>query len=978
MIITQNNPQTSTAKPDFINQNHWNEWIESGVNPSVIAANIYTELDSRELDKALNRNSNKRYKHSDDLVPAWIVSGVDPKTGESTLNGVQAKPDNPKQRQGKTQKYLGANNYGSAPLFLKLEDWEYWTKIIRDLSIPIIITEGAKKAGCLLSNGYAAISIPGVSTCRKKGRLHKLIKEFSGFGRTYYLCFDNDVVTKRPVQLALTNLARDLSATGSKVMVISIPQGEAKGVDDYIVANSVEAFDRLVTDAKTIEEWKDENDLSWAAYQEKLKNKKRSKLARTVETICQAWGNFLKWNELTQSPELGDEQLEADELRVKIALELDMDVNKDDSVTAIRTLAKERSYHPVREYLKDVAESYKDVDLSIIDNLSTDFFGNDSEICNTYMKRFLIGSVARMMYPGTKMDNAVILHGEEGVKKSTFWNVLFGKDWFSDSIDDSNAKDEKMLIHEYWCLEWSEFATVYKHKDIEDLKKFLAKQDDSFRKPYERGISKHKRSCVFVGTTNNPEILQDPSGRNRRFWIINVNQEIDTARVQKIRDQLWAAAYYCWKRGDIHYIPERSREAFLQDKENEQFRASHPWQEIIESFLIGREQVYLGQIFDLLEIEKGKREARHERQIRECLKILDWEASKERGYGPNGSRPRLWKPKNKKESSVFSHQVDQNLSNDVRTRFFVDPPTDPPTDPLKKQLDLLNPESNVYQDIQIDPPTDPPTDPPKIQIDPPTDPPTDPPLLVDQVVDRLVDQPESAPAQEHSPTDPPNHLKVENKKNILEPKIDDPLTKLPDPKFDPPIDPPTDPPLLVDQVVDRLVDQPESAPAQEHSPTDPPNHLKVENKKNISEPEIDDPLTKLPDPRFYELQGISGKWRCDFVATRKCKKHTTVNFTYTFPDGDTISHPEKITGGVSQMEVIAHRNIQIFEQETMRVEGITCTVLDVTSGELVEGCTLIGLPKLPVATFYYFKSPSGQVLKVAGEDEFEVVRVNEA
>ena len=138
MILTQNKLQTSTERPDFINENHWNEWIESGVKPSIIKSNVYTELDSRELDRVLNRNSNKRYKHSDDLVPAWIVSGVDPKTGESTLNGEQAKPDNPKQRQGKTQKYLGANNYGSAPLFLKLEDWEYWTKIIYATSSIIV------------------------------------------------------------------------------------------------------------------------------------------------------------------------------------------------------------------------------------------------------------------------------------------------------------------------------------------------------------------------------------------------------------------------------------------------------------------------------------------------------------------------------------------------------------------------------------------------------------------------------------------------------------------------------------------------------------------------------------------------------------------------------------------------------------------------------------------------------------------------
>ena len=399
MIIAQTRIEREICKPEYIATKHWDEWVKSGIKPSIIAANIYTEFDARQLDEVLNRNNKRKWKHSDKLVPAWVVRGVDPETGELQLLGVQAKPDNPDIKNGKIQKYLGACVYGTSPLFLKVDDYDYWLKIIRDLGIPIIITEGAKKAACLLSSGYAAISIPGVSTCRKKGKLHKLIKQFCGFGRLFYLCFDNDVITKRPVQLALEGLARDLAATGSKVMVVSLPEGDVKGVDDYIVANSSEAFEKLIAHAQTIEEWKEDNDLSWSAKQEQIKNRKKSKLARAVETIQTAWGNFLRWNELTQLPELGSEQLEADELRVKIALELDMDVSKDDSVTAVRTLARQQCYHPIREYLEDVAESYKDVDLSILDNLSTELFGNDSEICNIYMKRFLIGSVARMMRP---------------------------------------------------------------------------------------------------------------------------------------------------------------------------------------------------------------------------------------------------------------------------------------------------------------------------------------------------------------------------------------------------------------------------------------------------------------------------------------------------------------------------------------------------------------------------------------------------
>ena len=734
MIIAQKPASSTNCKPEYINQKHWQEWGDSGIKPSIIAANIYTETDARELDEVLNRNIRRKWKHSDKLVPAWIVRGVDPETGELSLLGVQAKPDNPDNKYGKIQKYLGANEYGSAPLFLRCEDYDYWLKIIRDLAIPIIITEGAKKAACLLSNGYAAISIPGVSACRKKGRLHKLIKKFCGFGRLFYLCFDNDIIVKRPVQLALEGLARDLTATGSKVMVINLPEGDSKGVDDYIVNNSLQDFERLVEKAQTIEEWKEDNDLSWSAKQEQIKNRKKSKLARSVETIQTAWGDFLRWNDLTQAPELGDEQLEIDDLRVKIALELDMDVTKDDSVTAIRTLAKGRRYHPIKEYLEDVAESHKDVDLSIIDNLSTELFGNDSEICNIYMKRFLIGSVARMMRPGTKMDNAIILHGAEGIRKSTFWNVLFSEDWFSDSIEDSNGKDEKMLIHEYWCLEWSEFATVYKHKDIESLKKFLAQTIDSFRKPFERAVSKHKRGCVFVGTTNNPEILQDPSGRNRRFWIINVNQEIDIDKLEKIRDQIWAAAYYCWKRGEIHYIKERSREAFLQDKENEQFKASHPWQEIIESFLCGKSQTYIEEIFDYLEIERGRRERRHERQIVECLKILKWEKTGERPY-IKGQRRWEWRKVDEKNNSS-DRPMDYKPENKEYTRDTDCPPNSPPVVHYQSI-----PTKDTHQPSVFDSP------PPEHR----------------PVVDHVVDSPETPSDKEHSSYSPSVHQK--DKKN---------------------------------------------------------------------------------------------------------------------------------------------------------------------------------------------------------------------
>ncbi|MDJ0674394.1 MAG: VapE family protein [Calothrix sp. MO_167.B42] len=649
MIITQETRQGDIfERPETIEERHWNEWLDSGVNEYIIARNIYSVLDSYRLDKLLNYNSKRRWKHSDDIVPAWVVSGVDPISGENTPQGIQAKPDNPRiGLNGKPKKYLGAEEYEAAPLFLDVEDKAFWQQVIQDKFIPVIITEGAKKAGCLLTHDYATISLPGVSTGRKLGRLHQFLKAFCGFGRTFYLCFDNDILVKRPVQFALTGLGRELAATGSKVMVIPLPKGDDKGVDDFIVNQGIEKFKKVFDSALTIEEWKLEQDLTWTAEREQERKRRSSKKAWFIETIKKGWGEFLKWNELTQEPELNGDALDPETVDIKVAMELDVDMTKDAALSSVRYIATQFTYHPIKQYLESLETEYPDIDTSLIDNLSRDYFGYDSEICNIYMKRFLIGAVGRAMEPGYKFDNAILLYGPEGGKKSTFWKSLFGADWFSRSMDSSNQnKDEKMLIHRYWGLEWSEFATVYKRKDIEQLKAFLAEETDSIRLPYERKIKPCHRRCVFVGTTNRPDVLQDVRGRNRRFWIIKVlAKEIDVEKVEAQRDRLWAAAYKAWKNGELSYIPEHSKEADLQDLENQQYKVKPPIFEDIESFLVAKQSASVMEIYDFLGIERGHKDRRKDQEIHDCFVLLGWERTEKRGSF-KGSRPWLWAPKN--------------------------------------------------------------------------------------------------------------------------------------------------------------------------------------------------------------------------------------------------------------------------------------------------------------------------------------------
>ncbi len=192
----------------------------SGVSEQIAVLNFWTITDPVEVDKLLNR-SNRGGKNSAQLVPGWAVAGVDPTTGKRWLQGVQFKPDSPPtDREGKPQKYLSASGRETQPLFLDTGDAGYWQRVLADPTIPIIITEGAKKSGCLLTLGYAAISLPGVWNGQKQGRLKPLIQQICAVGRQVGMGFDADLMEKRGVRQALDKSGQMLTNAGCVVLVM--------------------------------------------------------------------------------------------------------------------------------------------------------------------------------------------------------------------------------------------------------------------------------------------------------------------------------------------------------------------------------------------------------------------------------------------------------------------------------------------------------------------------------------------------------------------------------------------------------------------------------------------------------------------------------------------------------------------------------------------------------------------------------------
>jgi len=134
------------------------------------------------------------------------------------------------------------------------ENKTFWQHIADHPEIPIILTEGAKKAMCGLSHGLVTIAIPGVWMALRNGQLTPLLEQFAHSDRRWYLAFDADLRENKQVAAAFSVLTNHLiNNEGGTVFKVEWPLEQGKGMDDYVVGNGIEEFNRLLALAKEME-----------------------------------------------------------------------------------------------------------------------------------------------------------------------------------------------------------------------------------------------------------------------------------------------------------------------------------------------------------------------------------------------------------------------------------------------------------------------------------------------------------------------------------------------------------------------------------------------------------------------------------------------------------------------------------------------------------------------------------------------------
>ncbi|MBY4866768.1 virulence protein E [Burkholderia anthina] len=297
---------------------------------------------------------------------------------------------------------------------------------------------------------------------------------------------------------------------------------------------------------------------------------------------------------------------------------------------AVFLVAERNSFHEVRDYLASLTWDGKP---RLQSWLVTYLGAEDTEYVRLAGFKWLVASVGRVMKPGCKMDNVLILEGAQDAGKSSAFRTIFSQRWFTDANIIIGDKDSYAVMAGKWVIELAELDALSK-SESSNSKRFFSTAVDTYRPPYAKRAIDVPRQSVFAGTVNFDTYLKDESG-NRRYWPVKVADILNLKGLAADRDQIWAEAYqtYCeWDAANLEAdgaIPAPwqvlANEKPLFRVEQDARYEGDVFEPMIARFIEMKDRVTMEEILgECLKLDMSKWTPAEQRRIGKAIKSIGW------------------------------------------------------------------------------------------------------------------------------------------------------------------------------------------------------------------------------------------------------------------------------------------------------------------------------------------------------------------
>jgi hypothetical protein len=286
----------------------------------------------------------------------------------------------------------------------------------------------------------------------------------------------------------------------------------------------------------------------------KNENKERTTLDEVVDMIKIS---NIKFNEITRNYEFGKDQM-SDRVLAKFYTKcwnlIDEDLSKDKIFTLIENPDNTISFNPIKQFF---AKNEHLKPTGIFDALCSCFEIEhnilfDGKILKVddylqiFLKKWLLSIIGSAH--GTYSLMILVLNGKQGISKTEFFRNLLPaelREYYAESNLDE-GKDSEILMTKKLLIVDDEFGGKSK-KDATKLKRLSSQQTFSIRRPYGKVSEDLNRLAVLGGTSNESEVINDPTG-NRRIIPINlVNFNLVKYRAID-KTELFMELYHEWQK----------------------------------------------------------------------------------------------------------------------------------------------------------------------------------------------------------------------------------------------------------------------------------------------------------------------------------------------------------------------------------------------------------------------------------------------
>jgi len=192
-----------------------------------------------------------------------------------------------------------------------------------------------------------------------------------------------------------------------------------------------------------------------------------------------------------------------------------------------------------------------------------------------------------------------LLVGAQGYRKSTYCRIILPPELrfgYTDSLDFKSKQDAERYLGRFLLVNLDEFDQISSNQQG-FLKHLLQKPVANLRKPYGSTIQEVRRYASFIGTSNQMDLLTDPSGR--RFICIEVTAPIDT-NVTINYKQLYAQAMDAIYKGERYWLNDED-EAILKET-NRDFEQVSPLEQLFHCYFRVTEEEREGEWLTAMEI----------------------------------------------------------------------------------------------------------------------------------------------------------------------------------------------------------------------------------------------------------------------------------------------------------------------------------------------------------------------------------------